>query len=222
MLTRQASFRSVAVGVIAYSVAMGYLEAAVVVYLRGALGIGVSAVPTGVVGDLDQLLATEAVRELATLVMIAAVGWLAGGSGLEKFAWTAVVFGTWDIVYYVGLFAIIGWPPSLLTWDVLFLVPLTWVGPVWAPVSVSIALIGGGLFAAYRLRAGYRIVVRPVQLATAVAGAPLVVISFLVDGPRVLAGDLGPWNGWPLLLAGIGLGALATLPAIARASRPSQ
>ena len=152
--------------------------------------------------------------------MIVTVGWLAGSSGLERFAWTAVVFGVWDIVYYAGLYAFSGWPPSLVTWDVLFLLPATWVGPVWAPMAVSVALILGGLFAAERLRAGYRIVIRPLPLAAALGGALLVIASFLVDGPRVMSGDLAPWNGWPLLIGGILLGAAGTLPVIARAKRP--
>jgi hypothetical protein len=217
-VSRAASFRAVAIVVLAYSIAMGYLEAAVVVYLRDTLtGFGPGPVTSAA---FDQVATTEMVRELATLVMIATVGWLAGRSGLERFAWAAVIFGVWDIVYYVGLHVITGWPPSLVAWDVLFLLPATWVGPVWAPVAVSLALILGGLFAAARLRAGYRIAVRPLPLAAALGGAVLVVVSFLVDGPRVMAGDLSPWSGWPLLIGGIALGAAGTLPAIARAQRP--
>jgi hypothetical protein len=152
--------------------------------------------------------------------MIASVGWLAGRSGLERFAWGAVTFGVWDIIYYLGLHVITGWPPSLVTWDVLFLLPATWVGPIWAPVAVSLALIVGGLFAAARLHAGYRIVVRLLPLAATLGGALMVVAGFLVDGARVMAGDLSPWDGWPLLVGGIALGALGTLPAIAHARRP--
>ncbi len=218
-VTSRASFRALALAVVAYAIAMGYLEAAAVVYLRDALGVGAS-VPASVSIGLGQLETAEMVREAATLVMIAAVGLLAGGSGLERFAWAAVVFGTWDIVYYLGQYAISGWPPTLVTWDVLFLLPAIWVGPVWAPVTVSVALICGGLFAAWRLRAGFHIVVRPLPLAAALAGALLVVASFLVDGSRVLAGDLAPWSGWPLLIGGILLGAAGTLPVIARAQRP--
>jgi len=109
----RASFRSTAVVVIAFAVAMGYLEAAVVVYLRAAIGLDVVGfVPLADPADFEAFAAIEVVRELATLVMIASVGWLAGRSGLERLAWAAVVFGTWDIVYYVGLWAAIGWPPS--------------------------------------------------------------------------------------------------------------
>src|SRR3990170_1050100 len=128
------SFRSTALAVLTFGIAMGYLEAAVVVYLRAALGAAPAGLPS--IGDgaaFAVFESTEIVRELATLVMIAAVGWLAGRSKVERLAWAAVVFGSWDIVYYVGLRLLIGWPSSLESWDVLFLVPAPWVGPVWAP-----------------------------------------------------------------------------------------
>ena len=146
---------AVAAVVIAYAVAMAFLESAVVVYLQRALGIDPRALfplrDPAVTGDLAFI---EVGREAATLVMLAAVGWLAGRSGLERLAWTAVAFGTWDIVYYAWLWAFIGWPSSPATWDLLFLIPVPWTGPVWAPVAVSLALVGFGLAAAARLRAG--------------------------------------------------------------------
>jgi hypothetical protein len=156
------------------------------------------------------------VRELATLLMIASVGWLAGRSGLERLAWAAVVFGTWDIVYYVGLWLAIGWPPALDTWDILFLIPTTWVGPVWAPMAVSAALIGFGLAAAYRLRAGRAIHVGPVHVVVTVAGGILVVVSFLVDTDTVTAGDPAAWSGWPLFWLGMGLATLTAMAVLAR------
>ena len=86
--------------------------------------------------------------------MIGAVGWIAGRQPLERLAWAAVVFGAWDIGYYFWLWVFSGWPSSLGTWDLLFLLPLPWVGPVWAPVIVSLALVGFGLRWSARYRAG--------------------------------------------------------------------
>src|SRR5262249_17578275 len=37
-----------------------------------------------------------------------------------------------------------GWPHSLLDWDVLFLLPLPWWGPVIAPVSIALLMITWG------------------------------------------------------------------------------
>ncbi|TLN07192.1 hypothetical protein FDZ74_12710, partial [bacterium] len=58
--------------VAAYAVAMAYLEAAVVVYLRGLLNT------TNATVELHGYMGIEVMREAATLVMLAAVGWLAG------------------------------------------------------------------------------------------------------------------------------------------------
>jgi hypothetical protein len=194
---------------------MGYLEATVVVYLRTALGLDTTVVvPIAERGRFDEFAGIEIARELATLVMIAAVGWLAGRSWLERLAWAAVVFGTWDIAYYAGLWLTIDWPPAIDTWDVLFLVPLTWVGPVWAPMAVSTALVGFGLAAAGGLRAGRSIVVGRWGMLTALAGGGLVVLSFLVDADRVLAGDRSPWSGWPLFWLGMALAAAAASVAL--------
>ena len=180
----RADFLSTAVAVVAFGVAMGYLEAAVVVYLRSALGNVLTAMPSLDPETFGTFEAIEVARELATLVMIAAVGWLAGRTRLERLAWAAVVFGTWDIVYYLGLRVAIGWPSSFDTWDVLFLVPVAWVGPVWAPIVVSASLMVVGLTAARRLRAGRPVVVGPVRTIGALAGGSLVILSFLVDTNR--------------------------------------
>jgi hypothetical protein len=207
------SFRSTAVAVVAFSVAMGYLEAAVVVYLRAAIDAG-SVAPAQDPATIGTYEALEIARELATLVMIGGVGWLAGRTGLERLAWAAVIFGIWDIVYYVGLRLAIGWPPTLDTWDVLFLVPMAWVGPIWAPIVVSAALVGAGLAAARRLRGGLPVIVRRGHVVAALAGGVLVIGSFLVDTSRVLAGDASDWTGWPLFWVGMGLAAAATVSAL--------
>ncbi len=209
------AFRGIAAAVIAFGIAFGYLEAAVVVYLRAVTATGPVAPPLewSVFGSYADV---EVGRELATLVMIAAVGWLAGRSWIERLAWAAVVFGTWDLVYYGGLRAIIGWPATLDAWDVLFLVPSPWVGPVWAPMAVSVALVTVGLGAARRCRAGHGITIGAVEIAAGLAGGAAVIGSFLLDAGRVTAGDAGPWSGWPLFWAGMVAAALAALRSLRR------
>ncbi len=122
-----------------FAVSMGWFEAALVVYLRELF------YPNGfffpVVTIPSNLLTIEIVREFATIMMLIAVGVIAGRSKLEKFGYFMFAFGIWDIVYYIGLFIATGWPQSLLTWDLLFLIPLPWVGPVLAPVLVSLGMI---------------------------------------------------------------------------------
>jgi hypothetical protein len=214
------SFLATAVAVLVFGTAMGYLEAAVVVYLRAALGIGsIVGVPVAEPGEFDEFAGIEFARELATLLMIAVVGWLAGRSWLERLAWAAVVFGTWDVAYYLGLRVTIDWPPALDTWDILFLLPMTWVGPVWAPMVVSAALVGFGLTAASRLRAGYSIAIGWRGVLVALAGGGLVILSFLVDADRVLAGDTSPWSAWPLFWLGMAAAAAVAVIALWRGAR---
>jgi hypothetical protein len=138
---------------VAFASAMAWLEAVVVVYIRGLLGFGPGQPAPAASGFLPRLatlpwlLPIEQGREAATIVMLATVGWLAGGGGRSRFGAFLVAFGVWDIVYYVGLYALLRWPPSLGTPDLLFLLPPSrlWVQPVWVPISVSAFMIGAGI-----------------------------------------------------------------------------
>jgi len=123
----------------AFAIAMGLLESSVVIYLRQLLYPGGFAFPLSPIpGDLG---ITEVLREAATLVMLVSIGILAGRSFSTGFAWFIYSFAIWDIFFYIFLWLLIGWPPSLMTWDVLFLIPTTWTGPVLAPVLVSLTMI---------------------------------------------------------------------------------
>jgi len=92
----------------------------------------------------------ELVREGATLVMLLAVGFLTGRTWRTRLAYTAIAFGIWDIFYYVFLKLMTGWPHSLLDWDILFLLPLPWWGPVVAPASIALLMIGWGTLVTVR------------------------------------------------------------------------
>ena len=123
----------------AFAIAMGFMESVVVVYLREIL------YPAGFDFPLSDLPArlgtTEVLREVATLVMLVTIGMIAARRFSTGFAWFIYSFAIWDIFYYVFLWLILGWPQSLMSWDVLFLIPTTWTGPVLAPVLVSLTLI---------------------------------------------------------------------------------
>ncbi len=125
-----------------YSVAMGYVEAALVVYLREMIfGNGQQLFP---LRFMDPRLAViETVREFATLVMLAAVAVLAGKNRFDRIMYFIYAFAIWDLFYYVALKIAVGWPASLFTFDVLFLIPVIWVGPVLAPVLIALLLAIG-------------------------------------------------------------------------------
>jgi len=132
--------------------AMGWLEAVVVVYIRALLGIapGETASEAQILSrfrSLPWLMGTEQGREVATLLMLGAVAWLAGRGARGRVGAFLVSFGVWDVVYYVGLCAMLRWPPSLLAMDMLFLIPpaRAWYQPVWAPVAISIGMIAVGV-----------------------------------------------------------------------------
>jgi hypothetical protein len=198
-----------------YAVAMAYVEAAVVVDLNGALGQQIGALyPLRPELRSGPLSLNEVGREAATLVMLATVGILAGRSAVERLAWSAVAFGTWDIGYYAWLHVFTGWPPDLGTWDVLFLIPVPWTGPVWAPLAVSAALVGFGLAVARRLRAGQVVRLSPLHLAPGLAGGLLVVVSFTLDSARIAAGEIPTAYAWPILVAGLALAAAGALDAL--------
>lgn len=216
----RSGYASTALAVGAFGIAMGYLEGVVVVYLRTSLALDPSAVHAHDPGTIGTFEAVEVAREIATLVMILAVGWLAGRSGVERLAWTAVVFGAWDIVYYVTLRVTIEWPPAIDTWDVLFLVPRPWVGPVWAPLLVSCALVVFGLLACWRLRTGGRVALGAWRVLAGIMGGGLVIASFLLDAEAVLVADDHAWTGWPFFGLGMVLATSAAVSALT-ASRES-
>ncbi len=213
-------FRRTAAWLIAYALAMAYVESAVVVYLDAALAVRPEAIfPLRGASALGSLGEIELGRELATLVMLAAVGWLAGRGRLERLAWTAVAFGAWDIAYYGWLRVFIGWPTSPGSWDLLFLVPVPWVGPVWAPIVVSAALVGFGLATAARRRSRRPVRAGPGHVAAAALGGLLVILSFTVDSGPILSGGLPSDYPWPIFAAGMLLAAAAAADAL-RERRP--
>ena len=135
-----------------YAAAMGWLEAVVVLYIRGVLGFEHGALPPPPerIGDLltrePWVLPTEQTREAATLVMLGTVAWLAGRSGRSRLGAFLIAFGVWDIAYYVALWALVRWPSSLTTLDLLFLIPPSplWNQPVWVPIAISTGMIALG------------------------------------------------------------------------------
>jgi hypothetical protein len=210
-------FRSTAFIVVIFAVSMAYLESAVVVYLQRALSVTPQDLfPLRGPETVGDLAAIEVGRELATLAMLAAVGWLAGRQPLERLAWTAIAFGVWDIAYYGWLWVFVGWPSAPGTWDVLFLIPIPWAGPVWAPVAVSAALIGFGLVAAREMSRGRPVLVGPRDVALALTGGVFVIASFVADAPRLMDGGLPGWYPWPLFLVGMVLAVIASMSVLRR------
>jgi hypothetical protein len=207
---------------ITFAVAMAYVESAVVVYLRTiyypqGFAFPLVLMPSGMV-------AIEIGREAATLVMLLGVAMLAGADRWDRVAAFCVAFGVWDIAYYIWLWVFLRWPPSLLTWDVLFLIPVPWVGPVVAPVIVSVVLIAGGLLMLRRKAGGQAggrsggqaVGFSPTLQALALAGGALVLGSFMLDF-QVVVRQMEPLPfRWGLFGSGVALAVVALVLALRR------
>ncbi len=122
-----------------FSIAMGYLETSVVIYLRKIYypeGFKFPLIPVS-----PDIAITEFFRELATIIMLVGVGVMAGKNSLQRFAFFIFSFAVWDLFYYIFLKVLLDWPESLFSWDILFLIPVPWVGPVLAPCITSLTMI---------------------------------------------------------------------------------
>jgi hypothetical protein len=134
------------------------------------------------------------------------VGWISGRSSLARWAYGAFALALWDLFYYVFLKLVLDWPDSLMTKDVLFLIPVPWVAPVLAPVIVSSALIGGSCGVLWREAQGNPVMVRPPRWVFLCLGGLVVVASFLLDTGAALHHQLpGPFS-WSLFAAVMLLG----------------
>ncbi len=161
-----------------FSIAMGYLETVVVVYLREIYYPGGFHFPLIIMPQ--EGIRIEYLREFATLVMLAAAGWLAGRNFTTRFGWFLFSFGVWDIFYYVFLKLLLGWPASLLTWDILFLIPVVWAGPVLAPViSAATMILYGVVLNLPGLEKHPRLTLKEWMLLF--SGATIVFITFIRD-----------------------------------------
>jgi hypothetical protein len=210
-----------------FGISFGYVEAAVVVYLRAIYNpIRARLHPERDPSDLFPLitpqqlaetgpdntrrLLIEVGREAATMIMLGSVALAVARNLHEWIAAFAITFGVWDIAFYAFLKLMIHWPESLSTWDILFLIPLPWVGPVWAPVLVAFTMIACGLIS---LRAG-GIRGRLVHWAGVLAGAVVIIVAFVWDFRNTSSGGIpNPFN-WPLFLFGELIGLSAFLAAV--------
>ena len=171
-------------GLVVFAVAMAFVEAAVVVYLRKVIGEG----PVFPMKDLPALLlVVEIGREAATIVMLLAVPFLSFHGGARRMGAFLLLFAVWDVFYYLWLHVTIGWPAGIFDWDVLFLIPLPWVGPVW---SVLLLCAGMFIFSVLFLRAPKDAVFSPGAWGwgSGMAGTITVIATYIGEWKKIQYG----------------------------------
>lgn len=161
---------------------MGFLESAVVIYLRHIYYPGGFNFPLAAM-DRD-VIVVEIWREAATVVMLIAIGMLAGRGRSERFAWFIYSFAVWDIFYYVFLWVFLGWPQSLMTWDILFLIPIPWVGPVLSPVIIALTMILYSMTIVSYTGKGADVTMRMRERVLLYTGCLVTIIAFTEDYAR--------------------------------------
>jgi hypothetical protein len=203
--------------VVVYAVAMAWVEAAVVLYLRTMVNRidPYQAHPFPMIGNLAQI---EVAREAATLVMLAAVGILAGRAWRSRLGYAAVAFGVWDIFYDVFLKMMCGWPRSLMDWDVLFLIPLPWWGPVLAPMLIALLLIIWGALLSQFDSVPTPVLPKIVASGIGMAGVGLALVVFMADalavahqGAEAIRNALPKTFHWPLFCGALFLMAVPVM-----------
>lgn len=238
-MPRELPWKRTVLALLLFGTAFGYLEAAVVSYLRLLHEPARQQFyPGRAPGDLfplltlDQLhaagrqqqstLVTELGREAATILMLAAIALAVSKNAGQWAAAFVIAFGTWDITFYVFLKVLLDWPASLFTWDILFLIPVPWAGPVLAPVLVSAAMIAAGT---WHLRSEARsapVRIRACQWAGILGGAIVIVIAFAIDYRNLLQGGMPQPFSWSLFVLGLAMGLASYGWAVAQSQRANQ
>jgi hypothetical protein len=190
-----------------FAVAMGYLESAVVFYLRTMIN-RLDPYQPNPLPNFGGLGAAELAREFATMVMLLTIGWIAGRTWRGRIGFALLTFGIWDIAYYVFLIPLTNWPNSISDWDILFLIPLPWWGPVWSPISIAILMIVFGLLTTFLEQGEPPIWPRRASNIFCTFGIALALYVFMADSISVVSGGeqalrhLLPMRfNWPLFMA---------------------
>lgn len=188
------------------AIAFGYIEAAVVVYLRQIFHPDGFNFPLSAYFLADKsrdMLLVEVGREAATLALILSACLLAGRNRHQRLVYFMIIFAVWDVFYYVFLKLILGWPASIMDWDVLFLIPVPWAGPVLAPMLVSLAMLVFAAIILYRDWMG-----RPIKTTSGdwlgfIAAGVVVIVSFCMPGMHISKPDYASHFSWSFFFTGL-------------------
>ncbi len=230
-------WKRIVIALLLFGTSFGYVEAAVVAYLRrlheparqqfypGRPPADLFPLLTmeqlqASGTDQQQLLAIEIGREAATILMLAAVALCVARTAGQWAAAFVIAFGTWDITFYAFLKLLLKWPASLFTWDILFLIPVPWAGPVLAPALVSAAMILSGVWHMRREARLEAVAIGAAHWTGILVGALVIVVSFAMDYRTIMAGGTPHSFNWGVFALGMAIG-VGSYAVAARESRSS-
>ena len=193
---------------VVFSIALAYIESAVVVYLREIFYPAGFSFPLPEFGGKNsvlwgRLLVTEIGREVASMVLILSAAVLFGGNLRRRFAFFLAIFAVWDIFYYIWLKVLLNWPGAVMDWDVLFLIPIPWACPVLAPVLVSVVMLGFSCLIFYRDCTGKPVRASAWDWLGYVTAALVIIMSFCLAGRYMTRPDYASHFCWPVFLAAL-------------------
>ena len=187
--------------VTSFTIAMAYLESAIVIYLRELYYPNGFTFPLKLIPD--KILLIELGREFATIIMLLTVAIIAGRVFAERVCYFLFSFGVWDIFYYIWLKVFINWPDSLFTDDLLFLIPVPWISPVLAPVLVSIVFIAFSVSTLKKIEFGLNIKFDKINFVLILLGVALILISFVWNFEKRLNSVSPVEFMWILFICGL-------------------
>ncbi|MCX6235685.1 MAG: hypothetical protein NT175_13365 [Bacteroidetes bacterium] len=170
-----------------FAVAMAFLESAVVIYLRALYYPGGFDFPLKLMDP--RIAGTEIFREAATIIMLLTAGIITGRNNMERFGYFILGFGIWDIFYYLFLKIILNWPESLMTWDILFLIPSVWVGPVLCSIINSLTMILLALLIIHFTNRGKNPMINITEWILLIAGSLVIITSYTEEYIRYVTSE---------------------------------
>jgi hypothetical protein len=173
-------FNPITLFVVLFGIAFGLVESAVVIYIRETYYPEGFAFPLKAISRTT--IYTELWREAATILMLVAIGYLAGKTRPQRFAYFLLSFAVWDIFYYIFLKLFVAWPESFFTWDILFLLPVVWIGPVLAPILLSLLMTSLAFLLLHQNQK-----LNMLELSLLIFGTLVSIISFVIDYLRYVS-----------------------------------
>jgi len=179
-----------------FAIAMAYLEAVVVIYLRELYYPAriCEIFPLKIFTKFDYVI--ELGREFSTILMLAFVAFMVERLWLRRFFCFLYIFGMWDMFYYFWLWVTISWPKTFLDWDILFLIPLPWIAPWITPFIIALVF---AIFGGYVIYQGFTPKLDPKSLAFILLGALIDFYTFIEQSLSLLlkSGKAGFYNFTP-------------------------